>query len=349
MLASFDDEESGSDLPHIHLSERLQGRPVQSLRFWKEKLLQKERWEYEMNDQLQTFKPNIVHCHFGPTGILFNKLSSHFSLKTPYVVSFYGYDAFLYPAKYATYRKELDLLFRDPFAYFFVEGPSFRKQLEKLGAPISKILLNPLIIDSKSLLKRKNNTDKTISFLMIGRFTEKKGFHLGLESLGKLKNELSPFEVHIIGYGALEASYMRIVKKYNMEDRVFFKGKLSHEKVKEELTMHDFFLHPSLTASDGDSEGGAPTIIIEAQAAGLPVIASDHADIPYVMGYENFMSKENDLESLMKVIKKAVSIKDLDPIIQKGISHVSHQHDMITSPVYASNIQEIINSFESKR
>src|SRR5262249_48922685 len=34
--------------------------------------------------------------------------------------------------------------------------------------------------------------------------------------------------------------------------------------------------------ADGDSEGGAPTILLEAQAIGTPIVATRHADIPHV-------------------------------------------------------------------
>jgi colanic acid/amylovoran biosynthesis glycosyltransferase len=39
-------------------------------------------------------------------------------------------------------------------------------------------------------------------------------------------------------------------------------------------------MQPSVTASNGDTEGGAPVSILEGMAAGLPVIATRHADIP---------------------------------------------------------------------
>src|SRR5690606_39794503 len=46
---------------------------------------------------------------------------------------------------------------------------------------------------------------------------------------------------------------------------------------------HHVFLSPSITASDGDTEGGAPVGLIEMAATGMPVISSRHADIPEVI------------------------------------------------------------------
>jgi colanic acid/amylovoran biosynthesis glycosyltransferase len=41
-------------------------------------------------------------------------------------------------------------------------------------------------------------------------------------------------------------------------------------------------LFPSRTAPDGDTEGGAPVTLIETQWLGVPVLVSDHDDLPFV-------------------------------------------------------------------
>ncbi len=46
------------------------------------------------------------------------------------------------------------------------------------------------------------------------------------------------------------------------------------------MSRHHLFLSPSVTAPDGDSEGGAPVSIIEAAATGMPVVSTTHCDIP---------------------------------------------------------------------
>ena len=56
---------------------------------------------------------------------------------------------------------------------------------------------------------------------------------------------------------------------------------------------------PSVTATDGDAEG-LPTVIAEAAACGLPVVATRHSGIPeaVVEGATGFMVAENDVEAL---------------------------------------------------
>ena len=60
-------------------------------------------------------------------------------------------------------------------------------------------------------------------------------------------------------------------------------GLLPHPTALEELKRATILLYPSVTASDGDTEGGAPVALIEAMAMGVPIVSSLHADIPEVV------------------------------------------------------------------
>ena len=79
-----------------------------------------------------------------------------------------------------------------------------------------------------------------------------------------------------------------------------WRGVLPYDQVLREMAACHVLLQPSVTAADGDSEGGAPVTLLDAQAAGLPVVATRHADIPeYVRdGHSGLLSPEGDLEAL---------------------------------------------------
>ena len=51
--------------------------------------------------------------------------------------------------------------------------------------------------------------------------------------------------------------------------------------------------------TDGDSEGGAPTILLEAQAIGTPIVTTRHADIPNVVpeGPGVYLCDEHDVDA----------------------------------------------------
>lgn len=82
--------------------------------------------------------------------------------------------------------------------------------------------------------------------------------------------------------------------------------------MKKEANAHIFML-PSITAQNGDTEGGAPVAILEAQATGLPVISSYHADIPKVVvdGKSALLAPERDVEKLAKHLEYLIEHPDV--------------------------------------
>lgn len=90
-------------------------------------------------------------------------------------------------------------------------------------------------------------------------------------------------------------------------------------------------MQPSVTAKNGDSEGGAPTIILEAQACGVPVISTTHADIPYITSQNDsaLLSPERDVDNLVDNIRYLFE----NPKIwlemgKKGRQHIENFHNV---------------------
>jgi len=92
----------------------------------------------------------------------------------------------------------------------------------------------------------------------------------------------------------------RKIANYQMRGYTKLLGFQSHETCIAEMDAADIFIHPSVTAANGDSEGGAPTTILEAQACGLPVLSTTHADIPNVVvpGGSALLTPERDVDAL---------------------------------------------------
>lgn len=346
---SSNSESGMSILPNLVYSG---SKPGEFLFWATEKLLSFKFWERSFLKILKSFKPEIIHVHFGTIAVLLLELLNRREIEIPIVVSFYGFDASSLPKNDVDYANNIGELFKSSNLFAFGEGPSLCEKIQAMGIDKSKILVNPLIVgmvNPKESTTFKNSN--TINFLMVGRFVEKKGFHLALQALGEIKAFVGPFKLSIIGYGDMQSVYDEIIEKYELSDNVKFLGMKSHLDVLQSLNDHDFFLHPSLTATNGDSEGGAPTIIIEAQEAGIPVIASDHADIPYVMGYSDFLANEGDLKSIKEKILSAVKTpkKRLKELIEIGRNHIAKQHSFSHSNTYESNMQQVIRQFESQR
>jgi colanic acid/amylovoran biosynthesis glycosyltransferase len=90
-----------------------------------------------------------------------------------------------------------------------------------------------------------------------------------------------------------------------------------------------------VTATDGDSEGGAPTILLEAQAIGTPIVTTRHADIPHVVpeGPGVWLCAEHDVDALAAALCAA-----LQKPAPSSAAHVMAHHDIVRTSVRLEEI-----------
>jgi colanic acid/amylovoran biosynthesis glycosyltransferase len=84
-------------------------------------------------------------------------------------------------------------------------------------------------------------------------------------------------------------------------------------------------------AANGDAEGGAPVTLIEMSAAGLPIVASDHCDIPEVVvhGESGLIVPEGDAEALADTLLALAAAPERWPAMGRaGRAHVEREYDV---------------------
>jgi colanic acid/amylovoran biosynthesis glycosyltransferase len=241
----------------------------------------------------------VLHAHFGPEGWALIGLSQRLNL--PIVTTFYGYDASYVPTQPA-WRQRYRQLFKAG-DLFLAEGPQLKARLESLGCPSSKIQIQPIAVDVEGIpwrIRCPRRQDARV-FLFCGRFIEKKGLIHALRAFRRLLDRgCRAFEFRVIGDGDEMTNIRHFVAEEGLAEYVKFRGVVSHAQFCRELYEADVFVAPSVTASNGDTEGGAPTTILEAQAAGLPIVTTRHADIPSVVseGETALLAPERDEAAL---------------------------------------------------
>ena len=123
--------------------------------------------------------------------------------------------------------------------------------------------------------------DKPVRILSVGRLVAKKGYPDLLQALAELSKELYWHFTHV---GAGDAmGIQRLAKRLGIAERVTWRGSLSQEAVIEAYGEADIFALASRVAADGDRDG-LPNVLMEAQAAGLPTVATNISAIPELIG-----------------------------------------------------------------
>lgn len=271
----------------------------------------------------------IIHAHFAPEGI--KMLSFRQKLNIPLITTFYGYDMSALP-KDKKWRDRLKRLYEHGDA-FLVEGSHMAQCLKELGCPQEKIHVIPIGIDVDSYPKVSNRLDRTkpIRILFCGRFVEKKGLPYALKAMGDLIKKYENIQLRVIGDGPERRNIIKLIDQYKLNNHVQLLGFKSHVEVLQELQTAHILVQPSITAQNGDSEGGAPVILLEAQAMGIPVVATRHADIPNVVldGKTGLLVPERDASALAGALE--ILIKDPDRInfmSRQGREHIKQHHDI---------------------
>jgi colanic acid/amylovoran biosynthesis glycosyltransferase len=278
--------------------------------------------------RLRCHEAVLLHAHFGPQGHALLPLRRTTGL--PMVTSFYGYDMSMLPrdpvwrARYAELFAEGDR--------FLVEGRGMMARLVALGCPPEKIRLQRIAIDLDLVAYRERlGHPGPVRLLFCGRFSEKKGPLDALRAAAAARDRGLSLEFRIVGDGELRQEVERTVRELRLEPVVRLLGMRPYAEVLRELAWADLLMQPSRTAADGDTEGGAPTILLEAQAAGLPVLSTRHADIPEVVveGKSALLAPEGDwraqAENLILLCREPERWQEMG---RAGRRHVAEAHDI---------------------
>lgn len=121
-----------------------------------------------------------------------------------------------------------------------------------------------------------------------------KGQEYVMKAISDLKRGGINIKYYLIGGGNNER-LKKFVKKYNVEDNVFFKGSFSHSEIFKLLSEMDLYIQPSL-------QEGLPRAVIEAMSVGMPVIGSNAGGIPELIDYKCIFKKK-DTKKIASMIK----------------------------------------------
>jgi len=156
------------------------------------------------------------------------------------------------------------------------------ERVQGLGCPPEKLHVVRMPADAAAL--RGCEGPKADGFLccLAGRFIEKKGFDVGIRAFARGLGDRADARLLIAGGGELEPELRRVAADAGVAGRVDWAGRLPFRDFMAAIGRAHVGLYPSRTAANGDSEGGAPVTLIEAQWLGVPSVVSSHDDLPFV-------------------------------------------------------------------
>ena len=183
-------------------------------------------------------------------------------------------------------------------------GTFHRDLLLECGVPSNRIVMERQAVALPGFASSTGGARRPL-LITIGRFVEKKG----LEYLIRAAPSMPDVDVRIYGYGPLEAELRALAESVDAGN-VAFAGALEGPAALEHAYHEaDLFVLPCVRAENGDLDG-LPTVIVEAMAAGTPVVTTDASNIPDVVidGVTGFLAAQRDVESLVAAVRRALDL-----------------------------------------
>jgi glycosyltransferase involved in cell wall biosynthesis len=277
---------------------------------------------------LAMFRPHIVHIHTASYTSFWEKIVYLFIAKAlgrkVILHSHGGFFSEFYEnsAGFAQYLIRITFNACD---MVFVLSESWRTFFKTIS-PIRSIQIVPNGIHLEPFQNTKIPKTANSSFLFVGRVGKPKGVYELLEAISLAKKGGLDCTVFLMGAGELE-NVKKVSTQLNIADNVEILGPKYGKEKFEFYSKAWCFVLPSHAE-------GMPITILEAFAAGLPVISTKVGSIPSVVkeGENGFLFKKQNVEQLHEVLLRIAKDEKLRSAMRENnVFVVSQKYDIKNS------------------
>ena len=274
---------------------------------------------------------HMVHSHFADAGWW----NSHMvrEINVPHVISYYGYDYAFRPAGFPDDRSALTALF-SAADVFLCEGEYSRRRLVTMGCPDEKVRVQHLGVDITMIpLCVRAKASQELNLIQIATWREKKGHIYSINAFLFALLTCPNMTLTLVGSdpdGVRDGVLQNVPTA--CRGKIYVVDDMQITELHAALSGYHVFIHPSCRSVTGDSEGGAPVVLLDAEATGMPVIATRHCDIPEEVldGKTGLLAEEKDVAVLAKHISRFYHMGQEEyNFFSKGArAHVMAQYDI---------------------
>ncbi|MGH7215230.1 MAG: glycosyltransferase [Tepidisphaeraceae bacterium] len=268
----------------------------------------------------------IVHCHFGPAGLLAARLRRIGALTGKLVTTFYGCDVSEYLRAHGS---EAYRLLIEEGDLFICITDAMRDRLIASGFPPDRIAKVPVGIHLSMFTPRSRRVRprEAIRLLTVARLVEKKGLETSIKAVAAVARSHPNLTYRIVGDGPLRGQLELLIASLRVEKWVELVGWRTQEQVRDEFDRSHIFVLASQTAPNGDEEG-LPGVLKEAQAMGLPIVSTLHSGIPegVLDGRSGFLVPERDVEAFADRLRYLIEHPERWPEMGRAGREFMEQH-----------------------
>jgi glycosyltransferase involved in cell wall biosynthesis len=258
----------------------------------------------------------VVLAEFGPNAVEMHRACQLAGI--PLVIHFHGYDAFRTDVV-EWYGNAYRAIFREGWPVIAV-SEAMKRQLVRLGAEPGQVHVVPCGVDVDAFRPGEPTPGLVVA---VGRFVDKKAPELALLAFAQAARRVPDSQLVMIGDGPLRPGVERLISALRLGDRVRLDGMRDHAWVVQTMRRASVFLQHSVVAENGDREG-TPVSVLEACAAGVPVVATRHEGIAEVVvdGETGVLVEEGDIDGMGTALADLL----LDPARARRLGLAARHH-----------------------
>lgn len=177
--------------------------------------------------------------------------------------------------------------------------------------PHPKFLHLPMTVDLERFSSETETQNEFIKpyIAFIGVMNDAKdGVSILIEAFNLIAKEYPAFKLYLIGGWNYDSPlHQQLIKKYGLEDKVFWMGEFSRDQIPAIIKNADLLVLPRPNSKQ--AQGGFPTKLGEYLASGNPVCATTVGEIPdyLVDGESVYFAEPGSVNSFADAMKRALS------------------------------------------
>lgn len=266
----------------------------------------------EVKELYKKFNFDIIHAHrVFPEGVAAVLLGGVH--KKPVVITLHGSDINYWAKSY--FIRKMIIFSLDKADKIIAVSKALKSQILEMGIADGKIEVLFNAVDTNKF-KPLNKIDarkklglpvgkKIIIF--VGNLVMVKSPLFLLESIHQIREKgKDDFLLVMIGDGVLKDEIENKINKFSLQVVIKLVGAKPHEEIPFWMSAADFLVLPSINE-------GMPTVLLEAMACGLPVIATEVGGVSEIVDNEKtgILIQSNDAEALGKNILRLIDDEKL--------------------------------------
>ena len=198
-------------------------------------------------------------------------------------------------------------------SHFAFVSKDTQRFFESRGVPRRKssVVLNGIPLDKWSHWRAEPGSRRpSLRCITVGRLVPVKAYDVLIDALALTANRISGLSLQIVGDGPLLNELRAKVRGAGLDDRVSFAGAVPEPE--RLLAGADLFIMSSMSE-------GLPIAVLEAMAAGLPVIATRVGGVPELLSSQaGWLCEAGSADSLAEMMVQAANAPDLAAIGAAG-------------------------------